>query len=605
MRAVSGCHRGTAPPILTTNMKQSIFAIIILGMASPSVFAQTDAEEAIRRERVYRGAWMNGDIQRWVESEGSLPIDTEEDVQRKRAAIDEVIRRQIREQAERERLRQEQIEREKELARQKQLRKQREEKRRQEKLLQQQRAEERRRQEEERRRQEQLRREQRFEQILVEKQQKAEVEKSQWANRIHHIANQDLSAVDGDRMKADAMRGGYTMTAGNYRNVGIRRQGTSTGSANPLNPRRPYKPTQSASLPSGWPSGFRLDPNATVRIDSIGHQRAIMALEDIQKEYDNLIGTFATIDSAFTQHQKLAKEAFGDKYPVATSIMIDLCGEIPNLVRIDSKTGEYIFCSNDGSKTFIFTKDGSSFEYFTHDEETTAKFLDKAYINLGVVSAYGDRTNKSYGLESSKNIDIVETITREFDDGTELTDSNIPLGFKANVLSAKSRTANSMGYGYIVKDGKSAVFYEGGERSEISASASVSAKIREINAEARIGGKDGKNHSQKDYKMNSNGTCTVTELAAEINDIDAQVKLRAGAKWLQQGERKAGLAAKVGIIGGEVKYEENDTKSTLSIKGSVAFFSGAAATWSKSMIYTDRALVERGIKETDPKKTAL
>ena len=173
---------------------------------------------------------------------------------------------------------------------------------------------------------EQLRREQRFQQILAEEQSKADAKKAQYAEQIHYINSQDLSVVDGNEMMGNAMRGGRAVTVGNYNStVKRRRQRTSTNKINPFNPRKPYKPAQSALNHSeGWPSGFRLDPNAKVRIplhpeDSIRRIMALEELRNIQKKYDEQLraGLFTRIDTTFIQQYNRARESLDDNFKMA------------------------------------------------------------------------------------------------------------------------------------------------------------------------------------------------------------------------------------------------------------------------------------------------
>lgn len=434
---------------------------------------------------------------------------------------------------------------------------------------------------ERRRRAEQERRERRFQQILAEEQRKADIEKAKYAEQIHYIDSQDLSAVDGNEMMGNALRGGRAMTASNYGStVKRRRQGSADGTneINPFNPRKPYRPTQSTlNAPDGWPSGFRLDPNAKVRIplDPENNIRRIMALENIQEEYDRQLraGMFTKVDTAFIQRYNIVKESVGDNFDMANSIMYDLFGDSPDRIDIDERSGEFIFYTKDSKQTFILAKDGSSFRVYAHNvDDMDSKFLDKASVNVGIASASYNTYDNSLSGQIQKGFPTRQNSAKQNDD--------IPIGVTADIASAKSSSARMEGYGYITKGGKSAVFSKVEESTALNVSAS--GKATSSGAELGVGASAylGKNNSVTDYKMDDDGICRATEVSAD-RGFNPQLKIGTSVKWGGDAKGASGKFGPVSLgIGVSRKSDGTKTTTSATAKGSLLFSISGTYTYT-------------------------
>lgn len=535
-----------------------LFAILILiGIASTPVIAQVSNndsyDESLSKFRASSRAFQNDEAYDFVSGGRAAWEDPKSQINASNRGIDEAD--------ERARRKYELNNRQREANRRTQIK---QEKIRQAELQRKKAERERIRAERERQRKaEQLRREQRFQQILAEEQSKANAKKAQYAEQIHYINSQDLSVVDGNEMMGNAMRGGRAVTVGNYNStVKRRRQRTSTNKINPFNPRKPYKPAQSAlNHPEGWSSGFRLDPNAKVRIplhpeDSIRRIMALEELRNIQKKYDEQLraGLFTRIDTTFIQQYNRARESLDDNFKMAINVMNNILGELPDMAGFDYKKGEFIFLAKDSTQIFCLAKDGSTFKVYTYDDGIDERLLDNISANSGNVSAYYNNSNNSMGVQ----------VQIDKEDNTKQS------GINANILSLENKSAIAKGSGYIIKGGKSAVYSEDEISVSSSMSASAKATTTEAKLEAGVGSYIGTTSSLKEYNLDDNGLCHITERSLDIG-LDPQIKVGVAAKW--GGGVKEAKEASLKLGFGSIRLSKESDGITFNAKVSTIFTS--------------------------------
>lgn len=237
--------------------------------------------------------------------------------------------------------------------------------------------------------------------------------------------------------------------------------------------------------------------------------------------------------------------------------MNNILGELPDMAGFDYKKGEFIFLAKDSTQIFCLAKDGSTFKVYTYDDGIDERLLDNISANSGNVSAYYNNSNNSMGVQ----------VQIDKEDNTKQS------GINANILSLENKSAIAKGSGYIIKGGKSAVYSEDEISVSSSMSASAKATTTEAKLEAGVGSYVGTTSSLKEYNLDDNGLCHITERSLDIG-LDPQIKVGVAAKW---GGGIKEVAPKLGPVSLKIRLSKESDGIAFNAKASAIFSIGVTS----------------------------